>query len=339
MNGNASQPTPRMLDGWAYDLATIGREPHLIRDVLELRSTAWLVGPSGSYKSFTALSMAIAVATGRPWYGRETHAGSVVYICSEGSRAWGRRVAAYAQVYGLPDIRHDLWMIPAPVQIGSPDWVALAAALEQIRPALVVIDTQAQCSTEYEENSNSDMARVCAHLSRLAQMTGATVLTVHHSGHGRDGQGIRARGASSIYAAADTELTVIPKTDHADGVSLPYVELTASKQKDLVGGRLVTLAPHVVSLDGATDYYGRPVTSVVMVPFEPAETEAEPTPEQWAARLYSAGITEPMGRDRLTAAAADAGIELPGSTATRAEITRAHRAHCARHGHPKLTTV
>ncbi|MER6610231.1 AAA family ATPase [Streptomyces sp. NPDC000927] len=321
-------------DGWQYDLSGLGAQPHLIRDVLEMQSTAWMVGPSGSYKSFIALSMAVAVATGHHWQGRETCAGPVVYICSEGSKAWGKRMAAQIQMDPtLKEDRRPFHMIPAPVQIGSPEWTGLVAALEQIKPALVVVDTQAQCSNEYEENSNSDMAKVCAHLAKVAQMTGSAVLTVHHSGHMKEGSQIRARGASAIYAAADTELTVLPKTDKADDIELRYVEVTASKQKDLRGGHLIHLAPHVVEIEGTSDYYGRPVTSIVMMPYEPVEPDEKPSPETWARRLYAAGVREPMGRDRLADQAVTLGLSgFPGKITERAEITKRHKALCAEGG-------
>ncbi|MFD5784085.1 AAA family ATPase [Streptomyces sp. NPDC126933] len=322
-----------LTDGWHFDLSAIGAEPHLIRDVLERQSAAWLVGPSGSYKSFIALSMAISVATGRPWYGRETNAGPVVYVCSEGSKAWGKRMAAYSQQYGTSGERHAFYMRPAPIEIGSTEWEALGALLEHVRPALVVVDTQAQCATGADENSNSEMARICKKLAAMANRTGAAVLTVHHSGHGKEGRDIRARGASAVYAAADTELKVIPKEMSLDdrGQTMTYVEVEASKQKDMPTGSVVTLAPHVVAIDGATDFYGRPVTSLVMVDIDPQPEGEANTPEQWAGVLYAAGVREAMGRDRLIQEANVKGLEgFPKKAAEAAKVARAHKELIAR---------
>jgi hypothetical protein len=323
-----------LTDGWQYDVASIGAEPHLIRDVLERQSAAWLVGPSGSYKSFIALSMAICVATGRPWYDRETYAGPVVYICSEGSKAWGKRMAAYAQVHGISGDRHPFYLRPAPIEIGSEEWEALAALLEHVRPALVVVDTQAQCATAADENSNSEMARIVKRLAAMANRTGAAVLTVHHSGHGKEGRDIRARGASSIYAAADTELKVVPKEQTIDDrgqESIRYISLEASKQKDMPTGPVVTLSPHVVEINGATDYYGRPVTSLVLVDIDPPKGDDASTPEEWAAMLYAAGVREAMGRDRLIQEANVKGLEgFPRKAAEAAKVAKAHKELIAR---------
>lgn len=324
-----------LTDGWHYDLSAIGAEPHLIRDVLERQSAAWLVGPSGSYKSFIALSMAICVATGRPWYGRETYGGPVVYICSEGSKAWGKRMAAYAQVHGISGERHPFYLRPAPIEIGGEEWEALAALLEHVRPALVVVDTQAQCATTADENSNSEMARICKRLAAMANRTGAAVLTVHHSGHGKEGSaGIRARGASSIYAAADTELKVVPKEqtiDERGQESIRYISLEASKQKDMPTGPIATLSPHIVEINGATDYYGRPVTSLVMVDIDPPQGDGASTPEEWAAMLWAAGVREAMGRDRLIQEANVKGLDgFPRKAVEASKVAKAHKELIAR---------
>jgi hypothetical protein len=320
-----------LVDGWDFDVSAIGKQQHLIDGVLEQRSISWLVGPSGSYKTFIAMSMAVAVATGQPWHGRQTLRAPVVYICAEGGRAWERRMAAHVQVHGLPTDREPLHMRPMPVMIGSPEWTALHTLCFQIQPGLVVIDTQAQCSTA-DENSNTEMSSMIRHLTRMAQDIGAHVLTVHHSGHGANGQAIRARGASAIYAAADTELTVTPKDDVADGLKLRYVDLEATKQKDMETGHVATLAPHVVAIDGAADWKGRAVSSVVMVAFDPAEDpDADMTPSEWAERLIRAGLNDgKMGRDALTKAADAQGLTLPGKNGVRSEITRLWKEACAR---------
>jgi hypothetical protein len=319
-----------MRDGFAFDLAAIGKTPHLIDGVLEQQSTAWLIGPSGTYKTFTATSMAVAVATGRPWFGRDVVRGPVIYVCAEGGRAWDKRMAAYAQVHGLPEDRSPLHMRPMPIQIGSPEWVALCELVSHIGPAMVVIDTQAQCTLTYEENSNTEMAKAVSHLTGLSQRSGACVLTVHHSGHAGEGRSIRGRGASAVYAAADTELTMTPKEDDCDGLKVPYVELSATKQKDMPMGHLMSLGPAVVTIEGASDWKARPVTSVVMQDYDPIQQEDSMTADQWAERLIRVGIIQPMGRDKLTEAARSKGIDLPGKATVRAEITRAHRQKVAR---------
>lgn len=330
--GKPVQPTmrvsgaPALLDGWDGDLSGYEQDPHLIQNCMEKGTTCWLVGPSGSYKSFIALSMAAAVASGSEWYGRETFKGSVVYICSEGSRNWRKRIAAWQQHFGSSVDRESLYLIDAPVQVDSEEWNKLQILLASVQPHLVVVDTQAQCTNSFEENSNTEMSAVANKLRMMAQATGATVLTVHHSGHSDGKTQIRGRGASAVYAAADTEITV---SKISDGEGEEHsVELKVTKQKDMPMGKLMTLDAQRVVFERHLDYYGNPLESLVMVEREGrSEIPRGTSPAIWAQRLFDAGLTEAMGRDRLKAAAREAGVNgLPGKTDTLRDIVAAHKA-------------
>ena len=316
---------PTLLDGWDGDLSGYEQEPHLIQNLMEKGTTCWLVGPSGSYKSFIALSMAAAIASGTEWYGRETFKGSVVYICSEGSRNWRRRIAAFTQHFGLSVDRESLYLIDAPVQVDSEEWGKLQILLASVKPHLIVVDTQAQCTNSFEENSNSEMSTVANKLRMMAQATEATVLTVHHSGKDSDKGG---RGASSIYAAADTEITV-KKITGLDGEE-HSVELKVTKQKDMPMGKLMSLDAQRVIFEKHLDYYGNPLESLVMVEREGGSGSEIPrgaSPEARAKRLIALGFTEPMGRDKLRKAVEDAGkmAGLPTSGGAWTAITAEHK--------------
>lgn len=80
-----------------------------------------------------------------------------------------------------------------------------------LRPALVIVDTQALATPGTEENSNTEMGKVMANLKELARQLHTIVLTVHHTGWpGSNGQvPTRARGASAQRAALDVEIGVL----------------------------------------------------------------------------------------------------------------------------------
>ncbi|MFD7554662.1 AAA family ATPase [Streptomyces sp. NPDC059835] len=331
----ASAPSMLLRDGWAIKLEEIGKEPHLIDGVLEQGTAAWMIGPSGSYKSFMALDMAACVAVGKHWQGREVTKGPVIYVYAEGSKGWDRRMAVWAQTYGVPEDRAPLHMRPMPIQVGSIEWLALSELVTTLKPRLIVIDTQSQCTTGYQENSNDDMAKVVNQLNALAERSGASVLTVHHSLREAE----RARGASVLYDNVNSQLTVVPKEDDADGVTVRYVELRLTKAKDIPLSTLGSFAPAELTIDGAKDWKGRPVTSVLMVPFAPVSrsTECAPTPEDWAQYLWNAGIKEAMGRDKLKAAIIEAELKsVPTGSNSLALITRAHKSLCEHGGIPPM---
>ena len=107
----AYNPTPQLLNIEAWD--TIKDEPveWIIDNVLPNKGFCALYGPPGSYKSFIALDIAEAVATGRQWMGNQvTNPGAVLYIAGEGHGGIGARIKACKinhQTQGR-DIRHQI---------------------------------------------------------------------------------------------------------------------------------------------------------------------------------------------------------------------------------------
>jgi hypothetical protein len=105
----------------------------------------------------------------------------------------------------------------------STAWADLVAVCAEIKPVLVIVDTQARASVGLEENSNTEMMRYVAAVDDLRAATGACVLTVHHIGR----TGTDARGASAIDGAQDTELRI-------ERTGTRAVRIHQDKQKDAV---------------------------------------------------------------------------------------------------------
>jgi len=195
----------------------------LINGVLDCATTAWLIGKSGSCKSFVALDIAAHVGLGREWRGRKVQQGLVIYIVAEGDQGMKLRQAAWRDEYG--PIK-DVLFLPEPVQAderrspGLGQWSVLVEACRRLNPALVIIDTQARVTIGLNENDNGDMSYYAEQADRIKRACGACVLTVHHIGR----QGSDARGASSLDGAQDAELKVVR--------SQMMITLSMDKQKD-----------------------------------------------------------------------------------------------------------
>lgn len=232
----------------------------LINGVLDLDTTAWLIGASGSYKSFVALDFAAHVGLGRPWRGHEVTQGEVIYIVAEGARGMRLRVDAWEREHGtMKGVR----FLPRPVQAHeAQSWAVLVEACRRLAPAMVIIDTQARVTLGLEENSNTDMGRYVGAVDAIRTATGACVLTVHHTG--RDGKD--ARGASALDGAQDAELKI-------EKVGQYSIKLLTHKQKDQAEE-----APIVMRLKrseaGVDPDTGRDLSSLVI---DHAET---PQPDQ-----------------------------------------------------------
>lgn len=225
----------------------------LVAGLLYLDTLAWLIGRSGSFKSFVALDLAQAVGHGRPWAGRRVRQGPVLYIVAEGAGGMSLRTRAWALTRGpLSDHVHFL---PHPVQVTSEHWGTLVLLAATLDPALIVIDTQARVTVGIKENDNTEMGRFIEQVDRLRRVTRACVLIVHHIGR----QGEDARGASAIDGAQDTEL----KVSRVGGDKALQAQLKIDKQKDGPDTAVVDLELLPVDL-GELDDNGEPLTSLVV---------------------------------------------------------------------------
>jgi hypothetical protein len=236
-----------------------GPEPDpLVHGILDLDTTAWMIGAPGSLKSFIALDMAAHVAGGRPWHGHRVAQGKVLYIAAEGQRGMVLRVRAWQKKYGA---MRDVTFLPYPVKAKhAEEWGALVAIAGSRKPSLIIIDTQSRTAVGWEENDNSQMSELIAQFDRLRQASGACVLVIHHTG--RDGK--NARGASAIDGAQDTELKIERYVGDRKEPLLRCAILQ-DKQKDMAqgAGPLLDLDLEVVDL-GRSEKTDRALSSLVV---------------------------------------------------------------------------
>jgi DNA-binding transcriptional ArsR family regulator len=180
----------------------------LITGLLYRNSLAWVVGKSGHGKSFVALDMAGCIGTGEPWQDHGTQQGTVLYVVAEGVTGIKQRVRAWEQSYGR-QMTGVTWL-PAAVQAGVHEaWNALITVAAEVKPTMVVIDTQARVTVGMEENAARDMGMFVDQLERLRAATQACVYVVHHQGRAGD----HMRGSTALDGAADTVLQVTKEDD------------------------------------------------------------------------------------------------------------------------------
>ncbi|MFD3399435.1 AAA family ATPase [Kribbella sp. NPDC058693] len=206
------RPPEPIVDGWLY-----------------ADSLAWLSGKPGHAKSFLAVDLACSIGTGRSWHGHDTTPGRVVYVIAEGASGLGRRVEAWSLANGTAV--DQVAFLPVPVHLmTSLDVSAFSQLLAELRPLLVILDTQARVTTGAEENSSRDMGLFVEALERLRRESGACVLVVHHEPRNGD----NLRGSTALEGAA----TTIIRTSK-DGST---VGVTNPKQKDAPAQPAMTLS-------------------------------------------------------------------------------------------------
>lgn len=205
--------------------------PYLVEGLIDPGAMSVLYGDSNSGKTFVALSLAYAVATGTRWNGKRTKPGVVVYVAAEGGKSVEQRVEGLCVHHGRRDF--PLLTVPCPVDLLDPKKVDLKALLADIAKAqsdygpvkLIVLDTLSRVLAGGNENAPEDMGALVKNMDILRNKTGAHVMVVHHSG--KD-QSKGARGHSLLRAATDTEIEV-----RSDGT---IRKLAVTKQRDKAYG-------------------------------------------------------------------------------------------------------
>ena len=241
----------------------------LIEGLIVSRSLTVVYGDSNSGKTFFALSLAAAIASGQEIYGRKVDPGLVVYLACEAPASIRARMQAIKRFHGC-DLA-NLAMVPMPLNFyqgdqDANDVIALVRAIESAKGQpvrLIIGDTLARMSAGANENSGEDMGPVMARFDRVATATGAALMVIHHAGKDA-AKG--ARGWSGIRAHVDTEIEVVER----DGARSACI----TKQRELPSkGQDIYFRLEVIQM-GITKF-GSPATTCVAVP-DVASAEHEP---------------------------------------------------------------
>lgn len=183
----------------------------VIKGLLPECSLASICGPSGSYKSFLALDWACHIASGMDWDGHKVNQGSALYVAAEGGYGVTQRVRAW-------ELQHQINAIEGLARLSVPvspaDSNHVDAVLDYCHEnesktdhgvKLIILDTLARCYGGHDENSSKDMGGFIVGCDTIKQLTGASVLVIHHSGKNADNGG---RGSSAWPASLDAEFRV-----------------------------------------------------------------------------------------------------------------------------------
>ena len=203
----------------------------LIEGVIPVGSFTALYGPPGSFKSFIALDIAEAIATGRSWMGKPVNkTGAVLYLAGEGFGGIGARIKACKMHHQTEDgapiyiVRHQLNL-----RSSAEDFNALMMAVVMLVEqtgmefSLAIVDTLARAFGGGNENSSEDMGAFITAMGKVQEFLNCALMVLHHSGKDA-AKGLR--GHSSLLGAVDTELELLRFDEQMKGV------LTISKQKD-----------------------------------------------------------------------------------------------------------
>jgi hypothetical protein len=197
----------------AHELAACPEERRwLIEDLWAAEGVGIVGGEPKCCKSFLALDMAVAVASGASCLRRFRVAqpGPVLLFAAEDAlHVVRRRLDGIAGAAGVALAEIDIHVITAPtVRLDvEADRRRLAETVRALQPRLLVLDPFVRLH-RIDENVSAEVAPLLAYLRELQRAHGVAVVVVHHArkgaAHARAGQALR--GSSEFHAWGDSNL-------------------------------------------------------------------------------------------------------------------------------------
>lgn len=206
-------------------------------------------------KSFLALDIAVAVASGAPCLRRfpVVHAGPVVLFAAEDALHTVRqRLEGISRAADTSFAALDIHVITSPtlrIDLDN-DRRRLRDTVSSLRPRLLVLDPFVRLH-RVDENAAADVAPLLAYLRTLQRQFHTAVLLVHHarkSSHARAGQALR--GSSELHAWGDSNLYLRRdrnqlwlSIEHRAAPSAPPLAAELHAEHDAVALRIVERQP------------------------------------------------------------------------------------------------
>ena len=204
----------------AHQLAAICDEQRWLIDQLWAEQAVGVIGGEPkSNKSFLALDMAVAVASGARCLGRfavRCPGRVLLYAAEDAATTVRERLDGICRAAGCEFERLDIQAITAPsLRLDLPaDRHKLTATIAHLRPRLLILDPFVRLH-RCRENESADMAPLLAYLRELQRRFEVAVTVVHHARKGADtaraGQALR--GSSEFHAWGDSNLYLRRRSD------------------------------------------------------------------------------------------------------------------------------
>jgi AAA domain/Primase C terminal 2 (PriCT-2)/RepB DNA-primase from phage plasmid len=253
---------------YADDIQPVTESTDFVEDLLRDNEFSVIYGESNCGKTFFMLDLAMHVALGKEWRGKQVEQGGVIYAALEGGHGTRNRIAAFKKHYNL-NVLIPLAVIPSNLNFldTNGDIQELSCAIQEAKSRLgnvklIVIDTLARAISGGDENSSMDMGQLIINADILRSITGAHIAFIHHSGKD-SAKG--ARGHSSLRAAVDTEIEI----SRFDTMSPSSIKIVKQREMEMIDEMAFTLS----RIELGTNQRGKPVTSCVVLPSDVQEKQ------------------------------------------------------------------
>ncbi len=245
----------------------------LIDDLIPARERVLIYGDPQCGKSYLGLDMALCVARGLPFYGREVQRTGVIYCAFEGGKGFQNRVNAYRKHHGLHIDDGVPFMIltrEADLFASEEDMTSLQAEIEHwshifetdygISIGLIVFDTISACTPGMDENLGKEFGKFLGNAKRIVGKSKCTILLIHH----KPKSGDSPRGSGKLTGDLETTIEILfdpwGNTDD-DERRLRIARIT--KQREGETGKLCEFVLKPIEVGKKPN--GKPITACIVV--------------------------------------------------------------------------
>jgi AAA domain len=231
-------------------------DPVWLMDGVIPEGSVTLYGKRGSMKSFAALDMALCIANGVPYHGKNVTQGRIVYFAGEGFKGNKRRIKAWYKEHKLTPSRHFALIRTAikwDMDKGREKARQILAEVAKGGPISVAIIDTVRKGMSGDENAPTQVGHFIDGVSGVCELFGCGYWLVHHAGKD-DSKG--ARGGGPFEDDVDAVFKFKRPTKSGP------VNMECTKQKDGEDGQRYVFRPEVFKLGHEAN--GKPITSLVL---------------------------------------------------------------------------
>jgi hypothetical protein len=185
---------------------------YVVEGIVQRGTLCALTAVTNHGKTAVSLTMAVCIATGRKFAGKEIKQGKVLILCGENPDGFRTRLQATLQHMGLErgDVAGLITVLPLPLAIGN----YVEQIIEEGRAqggefALVLIDTSVSYFGGDNEDDNLQARNHAWHMRALVELPGHPAIIANcHPTKNADKDALLPRGGGAFLNEIDVNLTV-----------------------------------------------------------------------------------------------------------------------------------
>jgi len=215
-----------------------------VKNILPTRGITFLGGTAGSLKTFTAMVMALSIASGKDFLGEfETKQCNVLLIDEENGITTS--INRFSKLKGGMNFEHNFTNLQIStfndVKLDTEDFSKLKFLIEKTKPEVVICDSMVRMMSG-EEDKSSDVRKVFDNLKSIMKEKEISFVLLHHTIKGNKQTIHTLRGSGDFAAFADvilmfsntksnTDVEVV-KNRHIDRMEYPKFSLRLEDKGD-----------------------------------------------------------------------------------------------------------